>query len=200
MTMTVLDPALAAGDAGHVTGERKERPDPEVPGRPRRRTFTAQYKQKVLAAYEAAPDGEKGAILRREGLYSSLISEWRRARDAGALAGLKAPRGRPVPDPRDAQSPAAEIECQAGAGAGQGPFRGRCADGTAGALGDDLRGRGHRARVEHVTDEAIAELAPRIGTRAACAASGVPHADRAQPWALAPTERTAILDVLHSAR
>ena len=51
----------------------------------------------------AAPDGEKGAILRREGLYSSLISEWRRARDAGALAGLKQPRGRPAADPRDAQ-------------------------------------------------------------------------------------------------
>jgi hypothetical protein len=46
---------------------------------------------------------EKGAILRREGLYSSLISEWRRARDAGALAGLKQPRGRPAADPRDAQ-------------------------------------------------------------------------------------------------
>ena len=68
-----------------------------------RRTFTAQYKQEILAAYEAAPDGEKGAILRREGLYSSLISEWRRARDAGALAGLKQPRGRPAADPRDAQ-------------------------------------------------------------------------------------------------
>src|ERR1700678_1604273 len=198
MTMTVLDRTVRAGDAGGVTGEL-ERPDPEVPQKARRRTFTAKYKQEILAAYAAA-DGEKGAILRREGLYSSLISEWRRARDAGALAGLKAPRGRPVPDPRDAQSPAAEIECQAGAGAGQGPFRGRCADGTAGALGDDLRGRGHRARVEHVTDEAIAELAPRMGTGAACAASGGPHADRVQPWALAPTERTAILDVLHSAR
>ena len=69
----------------------------------RRRTFTAQYKQEILAAYEAAPDGEKGAILRREGLYSSLISEWRRARDAGALAGLKQPRGRPAADPRDAR-------------------------------------------------------------------------------------------------
>jgi transposase len=85
MTMTVLDPALAAGDAGQVTGERQERPDPEVPERARRRSFTAQYKQKVLAAYEAAASGEKGAILRREGLYSSLITEWRRARDAGAL-------------------------------------------------------------------------------------------------------------------
>jgi transposase len=101
--MTVLDAALAAGDAGQVTGERQERPDPEVPERARRRTFTAQYKQKVLAAYEAAPDGEKGAILRREGLYSSLITEWRRARDAGALAGLKQPQGRPAADPRDAR-------------------------------------------------------------------------------------------------
>jgi len=103
MTLTVLDPALVAGDAGQVSGERQERPDPEVPERARRRTFTAAYKQEILAAYEAAPDGEKGAILRREGLYSSLISEWRRARDAGALAGLKQPRGRPAADPRDAR-------------------------------------------------------------------------------------------------
>jgi transposase len=102
MTVTVLDRALAAGDAGQVTGDQG-RPDPEVPERARRRTFTAQYKQQVLAAYEAAPDGEKGAVLRREGLYSSLISEWRRARDAGALAGLKQPRGRPAADPRDAE-------------------------------------------------------------------------------------------------
>jgi transposase-like protein len=101
--MTALDRTLAAGDAGRVTGERQERPDPEVPERARRRTFTAQYKQEVLAAYEAAPDGEKGAVLRREGLYSSLISEWRRARDAGALEGLKQPRGRPAADPRDAE-------------------------------------------------------------------------------------------------
>jgi hypothetical protein len=46
--MTVLDRALVAGDAGRVTGERQERPDPEVPGRARRRTFTAQYKQDVF--------------------------------------------------------------------------------------------------------------------------------------------------------
>jgi transposase-like protein len=101
--MTSLDRMPLAGDAEGVTGERQERPDPEVPERARRRTFTAQYKQQVLAAYEAAPDGEKGAILRREGLYSSLITEWRRARDAGALAGLKQPVGRPAADPRDAE-------------------------------------------------------------------------------------------------
>jgi len=45
MTMTALDRTLVAGDAGRVTGERQERPDPEVPERARRRTFTAQYKQ-----------------------------------------------------------------------------------------------------------------------------------------------------------
>ena len=53
------------------------------------------YKQRILDEYEAATeDGAKGAILRREGLYTSHISEWRRSRDAGALAGL-APRPRP---------------------------------------------------------------------------------------------------------
>jgi transposase len=51
---------------------------------------------------DGARRGE-GAVLRREGLYSSLISEWRRARDAGALAGLKQPAGRPAADPRDAE-------------------------------------------------------------------------------------------------
>ena len=98
MTMT-----MAGTDAGLVADDGGRRPDPEVPERARRRTFTAAYKQEILAAYDAAADGEKGAILRREGLYSSLISEWRRARDAGALAGLKQPRGRPAAGPRDAR-------------------------------------------------------------------------------------------------
>lgn len=58
---------------------------------PRRRSFTAQYKLDVLAEYEAAPEGTRGAILRREGLYSSHLVEWRKARDAGALSGLSRP-------------------------------------------------------------------------------------------------------------
>ena len=103
MTMTVLDPALVTGDAGRVTGERQEHADPEVPERARRRTFTVQYKLDVVAEYDAAPAGEKGAVLRREGLYSSHVVEWRRARDSGALAGPARPRGRPAADPRDAQ-------------------------------------------------------------------------------------------------
>jgi transposase len=59
MTLTSLDRRLVAGDAGRVTGERQGRPDPEVPERARRRTFTAQYKQQVLAAYEARPTARK---------------------------------------------------------------------------------------------------------------------------------------------
>ena len=89
MTVTVLDRALVAGDAGRVTGERQERPDPEVPEKARRRSFTAQYKLDVVAEYDAAAAGEKGAVLRREGLYSSHVIEWRRARDAGVLAGRR---------------------------------------------------------------------------------------------------------------
>ena len=69
--------------------------DTSPPERPVRRTFSAEYKQQILAEYEAAAsDGSRGAILRREGLYSSHVVEWRRARDAGALAGL-GPRPRP---------------------------------------------------------------------------------------------------------
>ena len=60
----------------------------------RRRQFTAEYKRKVLAEVEACTKpGEVGALLRREGLYSSHLTEWRRARENGALAGL-APRKR----------------------------------------------------------------------------------------------------------
>ena len=62
-------------------------PDPEVPERARR-TYTAKYKRDVLAEYEAADRAGKGALLRREGLYSSLISAWRDQRDAGALHAL----------------------------------------------------------------------------------------------------------------
>jgi transposase len=53
--------------------------------RPTRRVFSPEYKLAMLAEYENAPIGQKGAILRREGLYSSHIIEWTRARDAGVL-------------------------------------------------------------------------------------------------------------------
>src|SRR4051795_947881 len=103
---TKVSPLLRATgveDPGRVNDAGTGRPDPEVPERARRRTFTAQYKLDVVAEYDAAAPGEKGAVLRREGLYSSHVIEWRRARDAGTLAGPPRPRGRPAADPRDAQ-------------------------------------------------------------------------------------------------
>lgn len=71
-------------------------PDPEVPGKASRRRYPAKYKLKILREADACTKaGEVGALLRREGLYSSLLSQWRRQRDQGALSGLKAKkRGR----------------------------------------------------------------------------------------------------------
>ena len=114
--VTRLMPETGIDDPGpgHVPGQdaRPARPDPEVPERARRRSFTATYKLEILAAYDAAADGEKGALLRREGLYSSHIVEWRRARDAGGLAALAAPRGRKPRDKRDEQIAALQAEKQ----------------------------------------------------------------------------------------
>ena len=88
MTMTTAD--LATDDG--VMGPRSDRP--------KRRTFSVEFKARVLAAYDAADRGERGAMLRREGLYSSHIVQWRKAADAAARAGL----GQlPSWDPRDAQ-------------------------------------------------------------------------------------------------
>jgi transposase-like protein len=75
-------------------------PDPEVPERPVRRRFTAEYKLSILHEVDAATeDGQIGAILRRERLYSSHLVDWRRARKAGALEALARPSGRPRPNP-----------------------------------------------------------------------------------------------------
>ena len=76
-------------------------PDPEVPARARSRRYSASYKARVLAEYEQLDKAGKGALLRREGLYSSLISAWREQRDKGALAELARPAGRPPADPKD---------------------------------------------------------------------------------------------------
>jgi transposase len=66
-----------------------------VTAKAKRRKFTAEYKQKVLAEADACDRGGLGALLRREGLYSSHLVEWRRARDAGQLAALTPKRRGP---------------------------------------------------------------------------------------------------------
>jgi transposase len=78
------------------------RPDPEVVVDAKRRTFTAAYKRRVLAAADAATGrGAIGALLRREGLYSSHLVTWRREREAGIVKGLTPrPRG-----PKASRSP-----------------------------------------------------------------------------------------------
>jgi len=79
--------------------------DVDPGARPRRRVFSAEYKLAILAEYVAAEaDGSKGSILRREGLHSSHIVEWRRARDGGALEAMRAAT------PGRAKRPAAEVE------------------------------------------------------------------------------------------
>ena len=72
------------------------RPDPEVPAKATRRRFTAEYKLRILReADELRERGEGlGALLRREGLYSSHLSDWRRAAEAGSLRALAKKRGR----------------------------------------------------------------------------------------------------------
>ena len=86
---------------GHTGGMTSEQQDPQVPARAKRRSYTAKYKMEILAEYDQCDREAKGALLRRENLYTSLISEWRKQRDRGALEGLSAPRGRPPVDARD---------------------------------------------------------------------------------------------------
>jgi transposase len=77
-------------------GNQNEQADPEVVPKAQRRQYSAEYKQRILQEHEACKEpGEKGALLRREGLYSSHITTWRRQRERGELVGL-APKKRGV--------------------------------------------------------------------------------------------------------
>jgi transposase len=87
-----------------VSSTSEQVPDPEVPARARSRRYSASYKAKILAEYEELDKAGKGALLRREGLYTSLIASWRTQRDQGALAALAKPAGRPAADPKDREN------------------------------------------------------------------------------------------------
>ncbi len=93
-----------------------ELPDPEVAAKPSRRQFSPQYKLRILEKADACSSpGEVGLLLRREGLYSSHLTAWRRARREGALGGLSAKkRGRKAKrqDPAVAQVRRLEREVQ----------------------------------------------------------------------------------------
>ncbi len=100
---TTTDHSLHARAQSGATNDLTE-PDPEVPERARGpRRYSASYKARILAEYEGLDRAAKGALLRREGLYTSLISEWRKQRDRGALQALAKPAGRQPADPRAQQ-------------------------------------------------------------------------------------------------
>ena len=99
MTLTNSTPVTARAQNGDVPD------DIDPAARPTRRTFTAEHKLEILAAYDGASEpGAKGALLRREGIYSSQITEWRKAREAGSLAALAGkPKSKRSADQREVE-------------------------------------------------------------------------------------------------
>ena len=95
----------AVGELGFGAGGRAAPagvPDPELVEQAKRRTFTAKYKAEILAKADACTEpGEVGELLRREGLYTSHLTYWRKQRKVGALKELGKPRGRKPVDRRD---------------------------------------------------------------------------------------------------
>jgi transposase len=95
------------GELGFGAGGRAARegvPDPELVEQAKRRKFTAEYKARILVEADACTrPGEVGELLRREGLYTSHLTYWRKQRKDGALKELGKPRGRKPADKRDAQ-------------------------------------------------------------------------------------------------
>jgi hypothetical protein len=93
--------AARAGQDGTVAS-----PDGPRASRPKHRTFTREYKMRTLAEYEAAPSPqERNALLRREGIYSAYMTEWRRERDRSATAAAPERKpGRPGKSPAEAEN------------------------------------------------------------------------------------------------
>src|SRR5215510_6569648 len=146
----------------------------EVTAKATRRRFTAAEKLRVLKeADRCTKPGELGALLRREGLYSSHLSTWRTARQRGELAGLAQRAGaegqarRPAgpqdhrASPRDLSAPGAT---RASRGVDRGPKNSLAAPGHL--------PRGRRAELMRT----VAELSPRLGVAPTCAALSVPRA------------------------
>ena len=92
--MTMTPAVLTPSHNGFMADQHDQHDQHDPAVRPRRRTFTADYKLAVVAEYDAADAQGRGALLRREGLYTSHIWEWRKARDRGTLAGPPARKRR----------------------------------------------------------------------------------------------------------
>jgi transposase len=106
MERALLEKESLKKDMGETEGARRASgvsangsggvPDPEVAEKPKRRHFSAEYRLRIVREADGCKEpGEIGALLRREGLYSSLLTAWRRQRDAGALEGLRSKKRGP---------------------------------------------------------------------------------------------------------
>ena len=98
--------AVGERSSGADAGSVAKAPDPELIERARRRRFTSAYKLAIVREADSLADrpGEIGALLRREGLYSSNLTKWRRQRDEGALEALSRTRGPKPPHPLEQEN------------------------------------------------------------------------------------------------
>jgi putative transposase len=206
---------LGLGAGGRAS--REGVPDPELVEQAKRRSFTAEYRARILAEADACVPGEVGELLRREGLYTSHLTCWRKQRKDGALRELGKPRGRKPADKRDAQiatltrrAERAEAELQNARRVIE--IQGNVFSAAGRDARDRQRAEEHRAMIEATVEE----LSPLIGTRPACRALGAspatihrrrrpPEAKPLRPRptparALSEPERQQVLDVLHSER
>ncbi|MGH9291716.1 MAG: hypothetical protein ACRDZ6_02905 [Acidimicrobiales bacterium] len=178
--------------------------DPEVEVVPKRarptRRFPAAYKARILEEYDRLDKAEKGALLRREGLYSSLLSEWRKQRDRGGMAELAqvgGTSGRRPPRQGDRQAP---VRQQApDRRARQGPQDHRGPGKTLSAVGAARHrrraGGEGRDEVTQLVDGAVAGLEDvSVPTRTACEAVGVSRAGwyRRHRQSAAPPRRESV--------
>lgn len=108
-TNTTAETLPAAPTATTSTQEMVESPRS---GRAARRTFSAEYKRRIVAEYEQAPAGSKGQVLRREGLYDSSVTQWRAQIEAGTLGRVSKRKPRAGQSPEQARI--AELEKQIG--------------------------------------------------------------------------------------
>ena len=99
------EPNRRPGSNGsHAQTDKLAPPDPQVVPKAERRRFSAEYKQRILAEADACRErGQIGALLRREGLYSSHLDKWRKQRQRGVLQGLTPQKRGPKPDPQAAE-------------------------------------------------------------------------------------------------
>jgi transposase-like protein len=212
----------AAGDKldwllGDITGGHPtSRPNPEVAARAKRRRFTAEYKEKVLAQADAARgSGEIGALLRREGLYFSLLATWRREREAAIRKGLspqkRGPKPQTSPEALENQKLQRENErltehLRKSSDGDRHSKKSGCSAGPGAAGNGDAVMAG------------LGELIPVVGVKQACAALNIPRAsfyrkkilEGSPAWpaarrpaparSLVPAEREKVLAHLHEER